>query len=126
MSAAVLLMALVILAHFGPELLSLAVGGTVAAWDYCLQGAQAAALWLCVAALSGGWLVRAIAAWGAFEAAQRPICRAMFPMDQPVRLPAGVNLCEAAFGSYVGWAGAVVALFVALLTQEAQRAERGR
>lgn len=125
MTAAVLLVALVALAHFGPELLALVVGGTVAAWDYCLQGVQAAALWLGLAALSGGALVRAVSAWGAFESAQRPVCRAMFPMDRAVRLPEGVTLCEAAFGSYVGWAGAVVALFVAILTQEVHRAERG-
>lgn len=107
------------LAHLAPGVLTCVVGGSQAAWDYCMQGIQSAALWLLLASASGMPLIlRAVSVWGAIEGAERPICRAMFPMDKAPSLPAGVDLCEAATGIPAGWVGIVAALFVVALHQE--------
>lgn len=113
---------LVALAHFAPDVLSQLMGGTPAAWDYMMQGTQAAALWLAVAALVKSWSVRLVCTWGTFEAMQRPICRAYFPLDRPAPLQPGESLCGAAFGEPLVWFGLFCALFVVALTQEARDA----
>ena len=123
MLGGILLLLLVALASLGPELVARLSGGTVAAWDYVLNGVQSAALWVLIAGLSSHWLARASAALGTFEAMQRPMCRALFPMDRPPRT-GGIPLWEAAFGAPVSWLGLIAALFVALLAQEAHRAEQ--
>lgn len=112
---------LVGLAHWAPEMLSALMGGTVAAWDYVMQGAVAAGLWLAVGAGATHWSVRAVCVYGAIEAAQRPLCRMAFPMDRPPML-GGQTMCEAAYGVSLGWLGVLAALFTVALTQEAQRA----
>jgi hypothetical protein len=124
-AAACALLAVLVLAAYGPEPLAAIVGGTVAAWDYVLSGAQALTLWLAVCILARHWVLRVVCILGAWEAVQRPVCRALFPMDRPPQT-GDVPLCEAAFGAPVAWLGVVLALFVALLTQEAARAEAPR
>jgi hypothetical protein len=122
---AIVLLVVLVLAAYGPEPMAAIAGGTVAAWDYVLNGVQSLVMWLGGCALARHWLLRAVCILGAWEAWQRPVCRAMFPMDRPPQT-GGVPLCEAAFGAPVAWLGVVLALFVALLTQEAQRAEAPR
>ena len=95
-------------------------GESAKAWDYVLQGTQAAALWTLLAGLMPHILVRSACALGTFEAMQRPVCRLMFPMDRPPQT-GGLNLCEAAVGLPVAWVNALAALFVAVLAQEVQR-----
>lgn len=121
MAEGVALLLLFGLANYGPELVAWATGESAKAWDYVLQGSQAAALWALLAGLMSHVLARAACALGAFEALQRPVCRLMFPMDRPPQT-GGLNLCEAAVGLPVAWVNALAALFVALLAQEVQRA----
>lgn len=121
MTEGVALLLLFGLANYGPELVAWAAGESAKAWDYVLQGAQAAALWTLLAGFIPHILARATCALGAFEALQRPACRLMFPMDRPAQV-GGLNLCEAAIGMPVAWINALAALFVAVLAQEVQRA----
>lgn len=121
MTEGVALLLLFALANYGPELVAWAAGESAKAWDYVLQGVQAAALWALIAGLVPHVLARAACALGAWEAMQRPVCRLMFPMDRPPQT-GGLNLCEAAMGLPVAWANALAALFVAVLAQEVQRA----
>lgn len=106
---------------FLPQLLVAMVGGTEAAWFYVCAGFQTAALWGVIGATASLLTVRVIAAWGFFEAAERPVCRLMFPMDHPAALAPGQSLCDAAFGLPMTWLGVLAALFVAVLTRELQR-----
>lgn len=121
MTEGVALLLLFALANYGPELVAWAAGESAKAWDYVLQGVQAAALWALIAGFMPHVLVRAACALGAWEAMQRPVCRLMFPMDRPPQT-GGLNLCEAAIGLPVAWVNALAALFVAVLAQEVQRA----
>lgn len=98
-----LLLILAALTNLGPELVAGLTGGSVRAWEYVAQGAQAAALWLMVMALllpypRARLPAVAICAYGAAEAALRPACRLSFPMDRPPSVPAPEGLCAAA-----GW-----------------------
>jgi hypothetical protein len=121
MTAGLLLLVLFGLANYGPELVASVLGGSVKAWDYVLQGTQSAALWVTLASFMPQIVARASCALGAFEAMQRPVCRAMFPMDKPPQT-GDLTLCEAAIGLPAAWISALAALFVALLAQEVQRA----
>ena len=121
MTEGIALLVLFGLANYGPELVAWATGESAKAWDYVLQGTQAAALWTLLAGFIPHILARATCALGAFEAMQRPVCRLMFPMDRPPQT-GGLNLCEAAVGMPVAWINALAALFVAVLAQEVQRA----
>jgi hypothetical protein len=123
MKGALLLLGLLVVAHYAPDFMSWVLGGTVAAWDYVTQGAQAAALWALVASGAVHVLARAVCTLGVFEAMQRPICRAMFPMDRPPQT-GGQNLCDAAFGLPMTWINAIAVLFVALVAQEMHRATK--
>ena len=108
--------------HFLPDALPMIVGGTRAAWFYVTSGAEAAVLWALAFIVLRGFYLRCIAAWGLFEAAQRPVCRLAFPMDHPPDLKDGENLCDAAFGLPMSLLSVVFALFLAALVQEVQRA----
>jgi hypothetical protein len=123
MKGGLLLLGLLVVAHYAPAFMSWALGGTVAAWDYVTQGAQAAALWSLVASGAGHVLARGVCALGVFESMQRPICRAMFPMDRSPQT-GGQNLCDAALGVPVTLVNALAALFVALVAQEMHRASK--
>jgi hypothetical protein len=120
MAEGVALLLLFGLANYGAELVAWVTGESAKAWDYVLQGTQAAALWTLLAGLMPHILVRSACALGTFEAMQRPVCRLMFPMDRPPQT-GGLNLCEAAVGLPVAWVNALAALFVAVLAQEVQR-----
>lgn len=121
MNEGIALLLLFCMANYGPELVAWVTGESAKAWDYVLQGTQAAALWALVAGVMPHILARSACALGAFEAMQRPVCRLMFPMDRPPQT-GGMNLCEAAVGLPVAWVNALAALFVAVLAQEVQRA----
>ena len=95
------LMLLAALANIGPELATWATDGSLRAWEYAAEGTQAAALWLIVLVLLLPYRrarlpAAAVCAYGATEAALRPICRLMFPMDRPPAVPAPEGLCAAA------------------------------
>ena len=121
MTAGLLLLALFALTNYGAEVLAVFLNQSSRAWEYVLQGGEAAALWAVVAAGVQHIVARGACALGAWEAMQRPVCRLAFPMDRP---PAtDLNLCEAAIGLPVAWLNALAALFVAILAQEVQRAE---
>lgn len=106
------------LSAFAPAMLAAVFGGTEAAWFYVCAGVESAALWLLVGLSTGVMTARIIAAWGFFEAAERPVCRLSFPMDHPVKLQAGQSLCDAALGLPMTWLGVAAALFVAAFSQE--------
>ena len=120
MTAALLLLLAAV--HFLPDVLPALVGGTQSAWAYVTGGAEAAALWALAFVLIRSFPVRCIAAWGLFEALQKPVCRLAFPMDRAPRLADGQNLCDAAFGLPMSLLSVVAALFLAALVQEVQRA----
>ena len=121
MSIECALLCVVILSAFAPEVAA-SIYGSRAAWAYVFSGVETAALWAAVGSTTTSLAVRAVAAWGVFEGAQRPICRLAFPMDRPVKLPEGMNLCDAALGVDMSLVSVAAALFVAALVQEIQRA----
>ena len=115
---AVLLALLIGAVYFAPAHIAGWAHWSPAAVEYVAYGIESAVLW---AVLGWHWRrsipAQAVCAWGAFEAIQRPICRAMFELSHKVALPDGVTMCEAAFGLPVGWFGFVVAgLVIARLT----------
>ena len=104
-------------AYLLPEALSEFGLGSEAAWAYVTYGLESAILWLYVGATVTGVVGQAAAAWGMVEAAMRPICRLSFSMHE--KPPAGVNLCDAAFGFdtiYLSYLLACLACSVALVT----------
>ena len=109
------------LSAFAPAALASVLGGTEAAWFYVCSGLESAFLWCFVGWTTAFLTARVIAAWGYFEAVQRPVCRLAFPMDHPVALAPGQGLCDAAFGLPMTWLGALAALFVAAFSQELKR-----
>lgn len=122
MTAVLLLVA--VLCCVAPTAMPALLGGTPAAWAYVANGAEAAALWAFAFLLVTRFEARLICAWAMFEALQRPTCRLAFPMDQPPKLDAGQNLCDAAFGLPMTTLSLLLALFLAALVQEVQRARR--
>lgn len=110
--------------HFLPDVLPVFVGGTRSAWVYVTSGAEAAALWALAFVLMRNFAVRCVAAWGLFEAIQRPLCRLAFPMNEPPKIADGQNLCDAAFGLPMSALSVLCALFLAALVQEVQRAAK--
>lgn len=111
-----------------PDVLAELLGGTVAAWAYVCYGAEAALLWLLLAdhipkqtsTPIEAFTARAVCAWGAFEAAQRPVFRLAFPMDHPPKLAPGQGLADAATGLPMSFVSIAAALMLAALVQEAR------
>ena len=122
MTAALLLAAAA--AYFLPEVLPALLGGTQAAWAYVTAGMEAAFLWALAFMLVRRLECRLIAAWGLFEALQRPVCRLAFPMDHAPRIGEGQNLCDAAFGLPMSALSVLMALFLVAIVQEVQRAAK--
>ena len=123
MTAALLMLAAG--ANFAPEHLAHYFGGKQSAWESVMFGFEAAALWVVGFVLSTGIAWRAVCAWGAFEALQRPVCRLAFPMDRaPPQLAPGQNLCDVAYQIPMSWVSVIAALFVACLLQEARHERR--
>ena len=120
MTAAAVLV-LLAAAHLLPEHLARWLGQSQAALEYMTYAIEAAALWAAVAVTSRLIAVQAAATWGAMESLQRAACRAAFPLDRPPPKIPGENLCDTALGLPMSWASLAVALFVALVAQEAQR-----
>lgn len=125
------MLAAAVAATFLPEALAACLGGTVAAWFYAMSGVEAAALWAAACAWvcatqRGHELItgRAVCAWAVFESMQRPICRLVFPMDRPPKIPEGKNLCDVATGLPMSLVSVIAALFLAALVQEFERARR--
>ena len=106
-------------AHWSPAAVEYVAYGVESAVKWGILG------WLCVGSISvssrcgcGAFdkptaterrIMAVVCAWGAFEAIQRPVCRAMFDLSHKVALPDGMTMCEAAFGLPIGWLGFVVA-----------------
>ncbi len=125
MIRAVAMLGILVVANFAPDAMAYAGLGTARAWDYVFGGLEAQAVWMLAGLSTPCVLARCVAAWGAFEASQRPICRLVFPMDRPVVLPEGVaHLCDAATGVPMSLISAAAALFLAALAQEFQRVQR--
>lgn len=122
MTAAVLLLAACCCVL--PDVLSAVVGGTRSAWDYVTTGTEVACLWGFAFIVLQRFEARLICAWAMFEALQRPACRLAFPMDRPVKLDDGQNLCDAAFNVPATTLSLLLALFLAAFVQEVQRARR--
>lgn len=125
------LLLLACMAAFLPELMASIAGGTVSAWFYAMSGLEAAALWATSAVLVSetkgpfSFGAKAICAWGAFEAIQRPMCRLMYPMDRPPpKPPDGKNLCDVVTGLPMSWVAVLAALFLAALVQEFSNVKR--
>lgn len=114
------------IAHLGPEYLSGAHGGTEAAWEVVCYGIEATCLWLWLALHTGlpSRAELAVIAFGAFESIQRPLCRAMLPMDRAPNLPDGVYMCDAAFGIPVSYLSPV--LLVAVIAAVVADATKSR
>lgn len=121
-----LLLLLLAAVHFLPDVLPSLVGGSRAAWAYVTSGTEAAALWGLAFVLMRHFAARAVAAWGLFEALQRPVCRLAFPMDRKPDLSGEQNLCDAAFGLPMSLLSVLFALLLAALLQEVQRAADAR
>lgn len=105
-------------AYLLPELLSVLGLGTEAAWSTVAYGTEAALLWVFVGMNCRDAVSRAAAAWGAVEAAMRPICRLSFSMHERPNI-GGANLCDAAFGMdtlAISYTLALIACSVALAT----------
>jgi hypothetical protein len=107
-----------------PDVLPVVFGGSRAAWDYVTSGAGAACLWAFAFLVLARFEARLICAWAMFEALQRPVCRLVFPMDKPVKLEDGQNLCDAAFHVPATTLSLLLALFLAAFVQEVQRVRR--
>lgn len=122
MSAALLVVAVAV--YFGPEVLPVLLGGTRGAWEYVMSGAEASFLWAVVFVLVPRFEARAVAAWAAFEALQRPVCRLAFPMDRAPSLDGAQSLCDAAFGIPMSALSVIAALGLAALAHEAGHAVR--
>ena len=123
---AVFLTALAGLVYFLPAYLATWTGWSLPAVEYVAYGMESTALWVMLATRSGMHVAaQMVCAWGAFEALQRPAARLMFDMTHPVRLPAGMNLAELAFGPSVGWIGLTVA-GVALVSLVNEKDRHGR
>lgn len=98
------LLVVAVAANFAPEIISGWTGTSIKAWEYVANGAALAALWT----ICGAYVERepasntmrvpmmAICAYGAFEAAQRPACRLLFPMDRAPVIISPDGLCAAA------------------------------
>jgi hypothetical protein len=121
---AIPLMLLVAAIYLGPEWAAQGLGATRGALEYIGAGTEATALWLLLLL----WCWRSAAApvctWGAFEAAQRPLCRLMLPLDKPPNLAPDQTLCEAAVGMHMTWLSFAAAAGVAWLVWE--RVKHGR
>ena len=122
MTAGLALLALFALANYGPDPIAALTETSARAWDYVLQGGQAAALWAVLASFMPHIVARGACALGAWEAMQRPVFRLMFPMDRSPQT-GSATLGEAVIGVPIVWINALAALFVAFLAQEVQRAE---
>ncbi len=86
-------------AHLGPDVGARLFGGRVGAWESVSYGIEASLLWLALLAFNAKTLgARAVCSYGFFEAVQRPICRAMLPMDSPPGLKPGQYMCDVATG----------------------------
>ncbi len=116
------LLALAALAYFAPEVLAFFGLGSKSALEFMAYGWEAAALWAFAFVTLQHFAARCVAAWGIFEAAQRPICRMAFPLDKRPELPEGKNLCDVAFDLPMSLLSVVFALFLSALVQEVQRA----
>lgn len=121
------LLALAACAALLPDTLTTLIGGTASAWAYVCYGTEAAVLWLLLASRIDAstqieaFAARAVCAWGAFEAAERPIFRLAFPMDHPPKLPPGQGLADAATGLPMSLVSVALALLLACMVQEARR-----
>ena len=124
----VALLVLAASSYFLPDALA-SLGGSPAAWAYVCYGLEACILWLALASAIHALPIstqielmtaRSICAWGAFEAAQRPVCRLAFPMDHPPQLAPGQGLCEAATGLPMTVVTILAALLLAAMVQEAR------
>lgn len=120
----VALLCVAALAYFLPEVMPHLVGGSRGAWEYVTYGGEAAVLWGLALVMLRDWYARAVAAWGLFEALQRPLCRLAFPMDRPPQVEKGQSLCDVALGLPMSAVSVVAALFLAALVQEVQRAAK--
>lgn len=115
--AAAILAAVVGLLYLAPQHLAEALRWSPSAVVYVVSGLEACLLWL---ALGVGCLylrlttLAAVCLWPAYEAALRPVCRLMLPMDKPPKLPAGQNLCDVAIGEWTSYAGLWIATIVIL------------
>lgn len=116
-----LLLVVAAIAHVLPMSLTQWFGGKAVTWEYVCYGFEATALWLSVAcALSkkaksiryGGW---AVCAYGVFESSQRWICRLALPMGQPLKLPEGVHVCDAAGISTTAFSAFAIALVASVV-----------
>lgn len=88
--------------------------GTVGAWGVVTQGLGAAVLWLVLAVVVRGIPARAVALWGAFEAAESGACRLAFSMHEAPVIPEGLNACDVATGGWpMTWLSVCVPLLLA-------------
>lgn len=116
MIAGVLLIA--VLAHLAPPFLADAVGGTLTAWEYVCYGCETAALWLLAAGMRRRVAWWAVCGYGFFESVQRPLCRALYPMDRAPKLPAGATLCDATGLPFAMLSPIIVGLLLAIFVRD--------
>lgn len=108
-----------VVAHVAPWPLAQALGHMEIAWEAILKGAANVVLWMFVIEVSCRAKSKAVGisgavvgAWGVFQSIQRPICRAFHPLDQVVRLPEGVYLCDITGYSLNHWAAITAACVI--------------
>lgn len=110
---AVLLFVLVFGVHYGPDLIAVHYPNPEAATKalfYIARGLEGVVLYLLIAILSGGWIVRTVwlvCLWGLVEEAQTAVCR----LSKPISTVPGVEL----FSGLCGKDWYVAGLFAALV-----------
>jgi hypothetical protein len=112
---------LVGLLYYGPEHLAAATGWRQASIDYIAAGVEAFLLWTAAAWLLSGRYATAPCVWAASEAAMRAGCRAALPMDVPLSIPVGQNMCEAAIGLKMNWVSYLTASVAIAITAQSLR-----
>lgn len=117
-----LLLVLVVITHYGYDLVASDSLASAKAWASVLRAIEALALYLIVMSLMPAkpWIVRKAAAcacaWGAFESAQIAVCRLAFPMDRPPpEVSSYSGLCDKVTGLPIYLLTVSIVLLVALL-----------
>jgi hypothetical protein len=118
---AALLALLVGLLYYGPEHLAAATGWRQPGVDYIAAGVEAFLLWTAAAWLLSGRYAAAPCVWAASEAAMRTGCRAALPLDVPLSIPIGQNMCEVAIGFKMNWVSYLTASVAIAITAQSLR-----
>lgn len=114
---AVALLLICAVAHLGPEIAVMAIGGKLGPWETVCYGIEAALLYLYALARTGPLSRGEIAAalYGLFESIQRPLWRVFLPMDRPAGLRPGQYMGDVVTGFPVSMLSPILLLLAVLV-----------